>query len=75
MKDEVTSEFPLNYHYKKSKMDKFLKCEKIGNLLAIADNENNIYFYEKDNWDEVSGQLNFSYTLPSFWNIFNYSEK
>ena len=44
-------------------------------MLCIADSLGNICFFQKDQWDSVSGIINFEYTLPKFWHLFNYTEQ
>lgn len=49
-------------------------CEKVGNLMAIADDNLNIILLQNSNWSEISGLINCSETLPKLWNIFMYSK-
>ena len=56
-------------------MGRYLKSEKIGSLMIIADYSKNIFFFQKGEWNRIAGILNYEYTLPKNWNLFNYSEK
>lgn len=58
----------------KKKLGNFVMCEKVGNLMAIADDNLNIILLQNSNWSEISGLINCSETLPKLWNIFMYSK-
>lgn len=59
IKDLTNASFLLSYYVYKHKLGDFIKHSKIGNLLAIGDNNLNIILIQSSNWNIIAGIINF----------------
>lgn len=65
----------ISYHHQKhEKIGTYVSSKKLGNLLCIADENNNLFIYQKPNWNTLAGLVSCDCTVPSLWNLYNYTK-